>query len=141
MLSAALPRQVSGLVVAGGGWLYLATLDQGVLTSRDGQTWAPASGFVTGALPTLQIAALTFDPRSGDSYLTPTGERLTGALYAGTDQGLFKSVDGGASWTRLPLQTDVKALAVHPSRSETLLVVDSRGRVFRSEDRGLTWKS
>jgi photosystem II stability/assembly factor-like uncharacterized protein len=139
-VSPTLPRNVSGLAVASNGWLYLATFDQGVLTSRDGRAWAPASGFVTGALPTLQIAALAHDAQSGDSYLTPTGERLTGALYAGTDRGLFKSVDGGTSWLRLPLETDVQALAVHPARSDTLLVVDSRGRVFRSGDRGLTWE-
>jgi photosystem II stability/assembly factor-like uncharacterized protein len=136
------PGAATGLAVASGlrGALYLATADQGVFVSPDGRSWANASGFVNGALPTRRIAALAYDPRSGDSFVMPTGERLAGALYAGTDRGLFKSSDGGGSWTRLPLETDVAALAVNPANSAVLLVVDGRGRVFRSEDRGLTWR-
>jgi hypothetical protein len=119
--------------------LYLATANQGVLASEDGRIWRPANGVVNGALPTLRITTLAFDPASGDSYSTSTGHTYRGALYAGTDQGLFKSIDAGSSWTRLSLNTDVSALALHPSEPETLMVVDTSGRVFLSNDRGLTW--
>ncbi|HLC29258.1 MAG TPA: hypothetical protein VJM51_00565, partial [Dehalococcoidia bacterium] len=67
------------------------------------------------------------------------GAVMTGALYAGIDDGLFKSTDGGGSWNRLPFAVGVQALALDPSNSGTIYVVDRQGRVFRSADRGLTW--
>ncbi|MBI3971093.1 MAG: hypothetical protein HY332_07360 [Chloroflexi bacterium] len=140
------PGTPSGLAVWTGGQraFYLATADQGVLVSADGKAWTNANGFVNGALPTRQIRALVYDPSSGDRFAATDGRTLTGALYAGTDRGLFKSVDGGGSWTRLPLQTDVAALAVEPAAGsnggKAVLVVDGRGRVFRSDDGGITWK-
>jgi photosystem II stability/assembly factor-like uncharacterized protein len=140
-LSEQTPDSTTALVPASGGHpaLYLATSDQGVLASEDGRMWRTANGFVNGALPTQRVTALAFDPRSGDSYAASNGLTLTGALYAGTDRGLFKSIDGGASWTRLPLDTDVLAVAVSPTDSRLMMAIDSRGQVFRSEDRGLTW--
>lgn len=136
------PRPATALAVASGmgGALYLATADDGILASADGRIWTSASGFVKGALPTRRIAALVYDPNSGDSFVTAAGAQLTGALYAGTDLGLFKSIDGGTNWTRLPLPAAVAALAVDPANAAVLLVVDSGGRVFRSADRGLTWR-
>lgn len=142
LVAAQLPAGVTGLAVWSGGdrALYLATAGQGVFSSVDGRGWGSASGVVTGALPTLRTTALAYDPRSGDRYVSPSGIQLSGALYAGTDRGLFKSIDGGLSWRRLPLQADVAALAVDPANSQVLLVVDSRGRVFQSTDRGVTWR-
>ncbi len=118
---------------------YLASSTQGVL-SGDGKFWGSANGFVNGAIPTLHITALAFDPHSGDSYIPPGGgSTIEGALYAGSDSGLFKSIDGGGSWNRLPLNAPVQALAVAPNGSKLVYVVDGQGRVFRSPDRGLTW--
>jgi hypothetical protein len=136
-----LPSSVTAMAAATGGHpaLYVATADQGVLASDDGRAWRPANGVVNGALPTLRVSSLAFDPRSGDSYVSSSGNVLTGAVYAGTDRGLFKSIDGGSSWTRLSLESDVAAIAVHPGDSQLLMVVDSRGQVFRSDDRGITW--
>ena len=79
--------------------LYAATLDQGVLATSNGQDWVNANGSVNGALPTTQIAGITFDPLSGDRYVAPNGAAHSGALYAATDRGLFKSIDGGVSST------------------------------------------
>ena len=140
-LSEQMPEDATGLASGRKGYaaLYLSTLSQGVLASEDGRSWRPANGFLNGALPTLRVMAVAFDPNSGETYTSSGGQTYSGTLYAGTDRGLFKSVDAGGSWNRLSLETDVAALAVHPADSRVLLVVDSRGRVFRSEDRGLTW--
>lgn len=122
--------------------IYLATQDQGVLMSGDGgKSWSNASGFVNGALPTRMVKAIVYDPTSGDRFESGGGFTFTGALYLGTDRGVFKSTDGGQSWNSLPLKTEVAALALDPADSRVLIAADSRGQVFRSPDRGLTWRA
>lgn len=118
--------------------LFAATMEDSVFGSVDGGvSWENAGGFVNGALPTRRIRTLAHDPRSGDRYEGPSGQRFAGALYAGTDQGLFKTIDGGSSWVRLPLEADPVAVAIGPGGA--VLVADGRARLFRSADRGLTW--
>ncbi|HZU05459.1 MAG TPA: hypothetical protein VFB73_05760 [Chloroflexota bacterium] len=121
--------------------LYLASATEGVLASADeGRGWAPASGVLNGALPTRRVTSLAFDAQSGDTATTPDGRILRGTLYAGTDAGLFRSIDRGQSWTRLPLAVPVVAVAVaHEAGAPLLLAVDQEGRVYRSRSRGVTW--
>ena len=120
------------------GLMFLGTTDQGVLAGDGRERWTSANGFVNGALPTVRSPSVVYDPLSGDSFEGVNG-RFEGALYAGTDLGLFKSVDGGMSWNRLALDIAVEALAVGGGAPRTITAVDGRGRVFRSDDRGLSW--
>lgn len=140
-----LPADATTVVVVPGGpdtqrLLFAGTIGGGVLASGDeGASWGNASGFVNGALPTTPVRSLAYDAASGDRFEGTGGARFSGALYAGTDAGLFKSTDGGTSWTRLPLDARVVAVAASPTDSRVLLAVDNQARLFRSEDRGLTW--
>jgi len=62
-------------------------------------------------------------------------------LYAGTcGNGLFKSTDGGASWTALTSLVDdcIYALAITPSNPAILYAGGTRG-VFKSTDGGAHW--
>lgn len=145
LVGSGLPATTTALAVVPGTpgappMLLAATMGEGVLASADGGVrWANASGFVTAALPTLAVAALAYDPNSGDRYEGPDGRIFRGALYAGTDRGLFKSTDAGSSWNRLPLEASVQALAVSPTVPGLVVAIDARGQLFRSADRGLTW--
>jgi photosystem II stability/assembly factor-like uncharacterized protein len=145
LVSDRLPPNTGGLAVmpgpGGNDLVFAATQGSGMLLSTDGGvTWANASGIVNGALPTRQIYAVAVDPRSGDRFSAGGGATFTGAVYAGTDAGLYKSTDGGQSWNRLPLETDVAALALDPADPRSITVADQKGQVFRSPDRGLTWR-
>jgi photosystem II stability/assembly factor-like uncharacterized protein len=124
-----------------GGLLYLASATDGVLASADdGRTWAPASGVVSGALPTRRVSSLAFDGTSGETAVTPDGRTLRGTLYAGTDEGIFRSVDRGQTWGRLPLAAAVAAVAAGGAPGDGLvLVADRNGRIYRSQNRGVTW--
>ena len=120
------------------GLMYIGTTDQGVLGGDGRDEWASANGFVNGALPTVHAPSVFYDARSGDSFEGVNG-RFEGALYVGTDRGVFKSIDGGASWNQLELDVAIRALTVSRGDPSVITAVDGRGRVFRSADRGLSW--
>lgn len=122
------------------GALYAGGPEDGVLASGDeGRTWGSASGVLNGVLPTFAVRALAFDPQSGDTSVEADGAAFTGAMYAGTDLGLFKTINGGGSWSELPLRQSLAAVAARSLPDPLILAVDSRGRLWRSLDRGGSW--
>jgi hypothetical protein len=61
-------------------------------------------------------------------------------VFAGGDDGLFRSTDGGRSWRRLPLAKKyIDGIGVDPQRSKTLYVSTEEYEVYKSTDGGLTW--
>ena len=78
------------------------------------------------------------------------------AVYAGVqDAALFKTNDGGATWTELPaLRTHATAakwqpgagglclhtIVVDPTNAKRIFVAISAAGAFRSDDKGITWK-
>ena len=60
-------------------------------------------------------------------------------LYAGTDEGLFKSTDGAASWAPLSLRGRVNMIAVDPGSPSTVYVT-ADWTLHRSPDGGATWR-
>jgi hypothetical protein len=65
-------------------------------------------------------------------------------LYAGTDDGrIFKTVDGGTTWTPLPTglgaYTFVRRIAVDPAAPTTVYAATSHEGVIKSTDGGATW--
>lgn len=89
----------------------------GVIRSTDaGVTFTPATNT---ALDSLDVVALAFDPTNGNVAYVAT--RPDGA---GARGGVFKSSDGGASWTALaaPVATE--------SRYVTSLAVDGSGNLY-----------
>jgi photosystem II stability/assembly factor-like uncharacterized protein len=74
----------------------------------------------------VTISSLVIDP------LTPT------TLYAGTPGGMFKSTDGGATWSASALVNTISALAIDPL-APSILYVGVSGGIFKSTDGGVTW--
>jgi photosystem II stability/assembly factor-like uncharacterized protein len=146
--------------------LYAGTWDGNVYSTADGgNSWQERS---TG-LPPLEIRALavhTHDPRKlyagmqagvftttdagGDWH--PAGQ-FTGTLrcmvmepehpdilYVGTaDHGIYKSFDGGATWISLRTGfSGVSSLVVPPRTTRTVYAI-SGGKIYRTENAGLTW--
>jgi hypothetical protein len=120
--------------------LYAGTA-LGVFVSSDaGATWSrPAGGTPPGRVQTIAV--------------DPTNSLV---LYAGTltpngvaSIGIYKSTDGGASWTSIsdglidpftgiaPL--DVAALAIDPHSPTTLIAGTRFSEIFKSTDGGTTW--
>ena len=91
-----------------------------------GKTWVARAG----GLPDEPVYTLA---------LVPGRE---GHLYAGTRSGVWGTVDGGVTWTRLtgdlPEVQKVTSLLVDPTQPDTVFAGTWR-RVYRSDDGGTTW--
>jgi len=64
-------------------------------------------------------------------------------LYAGNADGVLKSQNAGANWQTMNTglsDTQIVALALHPTRSARLYTVTAHGTVFRSTDGAATWQ-
>jgi photosystem II stability/assembly factor-like uncharacterized protein len=64
-----------------------------------------------------------------------------GAIYAATNNGVFKSTNGGASWTvaNSGLAGNVFSLAIDPSNPSTLYAGTDGSHVFKSTNGGQSW--
>jgi photosystem II stability/assembly factor-like uncharacterized protein len=105
-----------------------ADLDKSV---DSGSTWTHSFEWSNGPLNALVI----------DS-------RNPATLYAGTPDGVYKSADGGASWSNIGLSMGVTSLALDPGDPNTIYAAaGSNGYVnagflglFKSTDGGASWK-
>ncbi len=138
---------------------YVAGADGGVWRTRDGGvTWTA----LTDHLPASAMGALALDPHNHDIVYAGTGE-ANFANHSRYGLGLFKSTDGGDTWTQHAEQTfagrcfskivintqdtnilyagitraggfpEMAAAKLHPQREGPL-------GVFRSSDGGQTWQ-
>ena len=129
-LAGAPPQQPTSLVIDQLNHSIIYAVDSnsagGIFKSGDaGATWQSLGTIVQSA---LSIAVSPHTP---------------GLLYANTDQTLFKSVDGGSSWSPVPPKTG--KIVFDPLNPSTLFLItnpffsNSEG-IFKSTDNGQTWK-
>src|SRR5689334_15586247 len=81
-------------------------------------------------------------PDGGSVYDLAFAPSRPQALYAATAGGVFRSLDGGASWSESSFGLDpvalVSSLAVDPVHPLTVYALQD-GVVFRSRDGGAAW--
>lgn len=119
--------------------LYLGC-DYGVFKSTNGaRSWnAMARRGLPGHKKYRMVRTLALDPRNPQTLYAGSAGVLTG--------GVFKSKDGGRSWTtslHLPQYSGVSALAFDPNNSRTIYAaanLEGGGEVFKSTDAGQTWR-
>jgi len=125
---------------------YVAVGSGGVWkTTNSGNTWTPIfdneSCYSTGCI--------TIDPNNPSVIWLGTGENV-GGRHVSFGDGVFKSLDGGKSWTNVGLETSehISKIIVHPENSNVVWVAaqgplwskgGERG-VFKTVDGGNNWK-
>ncbi len=124
-------RRVFAAGVAGGLWV---TED---ITVNAG--WTPVNDFWEN----LAVTALAYDPSNTTVMYAGTGEGFFNA-DAVRGAGIFKSEDGGATWTHLSSTLSsvfhyVQRIAVHPTTGDVYAA--TRQGIRRSQDGGETWES
>lgn len=103
------------------GWLYAAT-DDGVQLAMDCFCFWRDAGSLDGA-----VRAVSFDPSEPKQ------------VYAASEHGLFRSIDGGQTWeAATPLAPTVTAVLVTPPG--TVFAATGDGKLYRSTDRAATWE-
>ncbi|HEY2179637.1 MAG TPA: hypothetical protein VGH15_13745, partial [Caulobacteraceae bacterium] len=125
---------------------YFGAVNGGVWKTDDaGRTWAA----IFDSAPVGSIGAIAVAPSAPATLYVGTGEADMRSDIA-QGEGMFKSTDGGASWSAIGL-ADTRAIGkilVDPRDPKVVLVAalghsygpnEERG-VFRSADGGSTWK-
>lgn len=98
----------------------------------------PLRGWAPLPTPVLGEATITWLAEApGDGTLMLAG---TTALPA-PPHGLYRSTDGGATWTRVHTTVGLFQAVFAPSDPSTAYAFDSAGGLARSDDAGVTWVS
>ena len=126
--------------------LWAGTTHGGLWYSADnGQSWKLA----TDLMKSMAVGAVAVDPLSDDIIYAGTGEgRSNKASLRG--HGMFKSSDGGRSWTMLPLTdpatvgdswSHINSIAINAAGVILAATSDDKynGFIYRSTDGGQTW--
>ncbi|HVW39140.1 MAG TPA: hypothetical protein VHB99_17615 [Pirellulales bacterium] len=109
--------------------LFVGTVGEGVWRSTDGGArWQRSS---KGMFVECDVRALTVHPREPN------------VLYAGTNEGVYRTENAGDDWTRLagPLDELITwALAIVPHQPDTVFAGTRPAKIFRSTDAGRNWQ-
>lgn len=117
------------------GAIYMGTLGSGIFKSADGGTsWDMKDDGISVNSGTSGISVQSLVEAS-----TP------GTLYFTDQSTLYKTTDGGDTWTGLSLPAfalgSLNVLAVDPEQAETIYVGTGSGQVLKSIDAGAHWTS
>jgi photosystem II stability/assembly factor-like uncharacterized protein len=141
------PQNPDVVYAAVQGDRWKGTSDRGVYRSVDaGKTWVQ---LLKGETPTSGASDLSMDPTNPrilyaamwDHQRTPWMVRSGGA-----GSGIWKSLDGGDSWTRLsgglPKVMGKIGVAVSPANPDRVyaIVEAENGGLYRSDDAGKSWR-
>ncbi|HET6545480.1 MAG TPA: hypothetical protein VFG55_01885 [Rhodanobacteraceae bacterium] len=147
--SAAMSGRISALTATpekdGKLTIYVGAASGGVWKSTDGgTTYKP----VFDKQPVQSIGAIAIDPSNHETVWVGTGESWTRNSVS-IGNGIYKSTDGGNTWTRMGLENSerIAAVLIDPHDGNTVyacvpgkLWSDSADRgLYRTRDGGRTW--
>jgi photosystem II stability/assembly factor-like uncharacterized protein len=127
---------------------YMGAVGGGVWKTTDaGTTWAPISDDTFG---TSSVGAIAVAPSDPNVVYVGMGEHAIRGVMTSHGDGVYRSDDGGDTWTHLglPRSRHISRIRVHP-RDADLVYVAVQGAahgataergVYRSRDGGETWE-
>ncbi|HEV3202972.1 MAG TPA: hypothetical protein VGY77_01255, partial [Gemmataceae bacterium] len=143
------PRNSDTVYVAAQGPLWGPGGDRGLFkTSDGGKNWKK----VLHISDNTGVTDVLMDPRNPDILIAAAYQRrrhVWTLINGGPESALFKSTDGGNTWTKLKngLPTEEMGrigLAMAPTNPDVVYAIiesiDKKGGIFRSSDLGATWE-
>jgi photosystem II stability/assembly factor-like uncharacterized protein len=144
------PKNPDVVYAAALGHLWGPNPERGVYKTTDGgKTWSQ----VLKINADTGVSDIAMDPESPDTLYAAAYERRRtpfGFNGGGPDGGIYKTVDGGATWKKLtkglPYENggDVGRIGLDIYRKDSnivyAIVQHEKGGTYRSEDKGETWK-
>jgi len=144
------PKNPDVVYVAALGHLWGPNAERGVYKTTDGgKTWAR----VLKINDDTGVSDIAMDPESPDTIYAAAYERRRtpyGFNGGGAESAIYKTTDGGATWKKLtkglPYENggDTGRIGLDVCRKDPnivyALVQHEKGGVYRSEDKGETWK-
>jgi photosystem II stability/assembly factor-like uncharacterized protein len=144
------PKNPEVAYVAALGHLWGANPERGVYKTTDGgKTWSQ----VLKINDDTGVSDIAMDPESPDTLYAAAYERRRtpyGYNGGGPDSAIYKTIDGGASWKKLTKglpyenggETGRIGLDIYRKDPNIVyaLVQHEKGGIYRSEDKGETWK-
>jgi photosystem II stability/assembly factor-like uncharacterized protein len=120
------------------GTMYVGTDSLGVFKSTDsGKSWSPATSGIDVSYPNEFVVGLAVDSQTPGTVYAATGGVECGA---GEPQGIYKSVDGGTTWSAANSSaTCLSALAMDPENSNRIYAGSWYQGVVESTDAGTSW--
>ncbi|MEJ7639867.1 MAG: hypothetical protein WKF75_18320 [Singulisphaera sp.] len=129
--------------------VYVGAVNGGVWRTRNATSLTPTWTPLTDQLPSLSIGALERSPLDPDTLYASTGSYSSLSFDGGAAVGIYKTTDGGDTWSHLgrSVFAGLRIRSVAPSTAlggqlvlagVTENFANRRG-VFRSTDGGVSW--
>ncbi|UXI69080.1 WD40/YVTN/BNR-like repeat-containing protein [Tahibacter amnicola] len=125
----------TGEAYAGGCGGYFG---QGIYHSTDGgATFTPRNGSGSTALNLSFINAIARHPANTQTLLVGGSGKCTGGSSSGS--GVYRTTDGGATWTRVISTGNSMDIVFHPGNGNIAYAAVNGSGVHKSTDGGVTW--
>src|SRR5947209_18559273 len=122
------------------GWITLALASTNVAASVK-HSYSASTSTAFNQENLLSLNRWSSNGPDGANVLSLAVDRSNPAIiYAGTTNGVFKSTDGGESWTGSLPNIYVRIVAIAPSTPTTLYAASDRG-IYKSTDSGGSWNA
>lgn len=131
-------------------WVDPSDFEHLMIGANSGGLWETDDGgdnwdCLTNTLMTGGVSDIAVHPTNGDIYIT-TAMHFNGdiGLSGGYSLGIFKSTNGGNSWTKLNISTSTgesfQKILINPTTPSTLFALTSK-KVYKSTNSGSSWQA
>lgn len=121
--------------------MWVGSVSGGIWKTTDGgASWQIQTDFLTN----MAVASMVIDPTNPNILYAGTGEKVSSYNVFNRGNGIFKTTDGGTTWTQLANTADntefwyVSRLAISPADHNILLAATYYG-IYRSLNGGVDW--